>query len=337
MSYEQFRHSILSRLMDSSIPAEILNRVMVEVDTVAQEYKIERECTDLSVYTDGIPTIVKIYIAALAVQNCAKSTLEDYTRGLRKFFGAVHKPYTMVTTNDIRLYLFGVAQSRGWKASTTEHNRIIVNSFFTWLVDNEYLNRNPARNIEPIRVHKAKKQPLQQIELERLRDACHTPRERALVDVLFSSGVRVSEAAALKTEDIDWTNRTIHVRHGKGDKERFTFFNPEAEVSLKRYFESRTGNSEYVFCKSRAPYTGVSREILEREIKRIRDRILDQLSVKATPHTLRRTTATIASDRGMPVEEIQVILGHESLETTMRYVTVSDSRVKMDYSRYMAG
>ena len=336
MSYEQFRHSVVSRLIDADLPRPYFDRIMIEIDAAAQDFRIERACTDLIAYDEGVQPIVKMYIGAMAVKNCAKSTLIDYERILRIFFDTVRKGYSKITTNDIRLYLFGSTQSRGWCPGTTDHVRTVINSFYGWCVSEEYLHRNPAASIPVIKVPKKKLKPLKQIELERIRKACKTPRERALVDVLFSSGVRVSEAASLLLEDINWQERSMLVRHGKGDKERIVYFNPEAEISIKNYLDSRDGNSDYLFCKSRAPYTGVSRNTLETEIAKIRKRV-PGLSVKPTPHTFRRTTATTACDRGMPVQEIQQLLGHATIETTMKYITVSEDRTKTDYSRFMAG
>lgn len=335
MSYEQFRHSVVMRLEDIGLPSSVLNRVLSEIDIASQDYKIEHQCTDIISIEEGIPQMVKMFIASMAVKNCSRRTLKDYTQCLERFFAVVRKPYNMVTTNDIRLYLFGGSQSGRWCPATTDHQRTVINAFFNWCVDEEYLNRNPSRVISPIKVPKKKLKPLQQIELEEMRDACKTYRERALVDILFSSGVRISECVALTENDINWTDHTILVRHGKGDKERITYFNPEAEVSLRNYLNSRKGSDGHVFCKTRAPYTGVTIEALEAEIRHIRERIADKLGVKVTPHTLRRTTATIASERGMPIEDVQAILGHESIETTMRYVSVSNNRVKNNYSKYM--
>ena len=337
MSYESFRHSIVSRFMDADLPADLLNRLMLEIDTVAQDYKIERNCTDLISYDEGNKEAVKSYIAALAVKNCAKSTMLDYLRGLQQFFGAINKSFTTVTTNDIRIYLFGAGQQRNWCPATADHKRTIINSFFNWCVDEEILNRNPARSIPVIKVPKKKLKPLKQIELEHMRSACVSPREKALVDILFSSGIRVSECAALTLDDINWQERSILVRHGKGDKERITYFNPEAEVSIKAYLKVRKGEDRHLFTKTRAPYTGITKEALEAEIRQIRERIPEKLSFKPTPHSFRRTMATTASERGMSVEEVQALLGHESIQTTMQYVTTNETRVKHDYSRFMAG
>ena len=335
--YEQFRHSIVTRFMEADVPAGLLNRLMMEIDLVAQDFTIEKACTDLIIYDGSLPEVVKSYIAALAVKNCAKGTLRDYTMGLQHMFDTIRKPFTLITTNDIRLYLYQTAQQRGWKPETTEHRRTIINSFFGWCVDEELLTRNPARPIPVIKTPKKKLPSLKQIDLERLREACETPWEKCLVDVLYASGVRISEAADILLDDINWNEHSLHIRHGKGNKERYTYFNAEAEVSIQAYLDTRPGNDPHLFCINRAPYTGASKEVLEAGIRRIRNRIPDALSIKPTPHTFRRTTATTAAERGMPVEEIQAILGHENLNTTMRYITTSDTKVKHDYSRIMAG
>jgi site-specific recombinase XerD len=336
MSYKQFRQSIVTRLVESDIPAAFLNRVMQEIDIASQDYKIEKQCTDLVVYNEGIQPMVKLYISSLVVKNCAKSTLKDYTMILCRMFEVIRKPYNQITTNDIRLYLSGLNQNVNWSAETREHKRSVIATFFAWLVDNEYLSRNPAKNIPVTRIKKKKLKPLKQIELEWIRNACETNRQRALVDLLYASGLRVSECAALTIDDVDFKEHLIHVRHGKGDKERTTFFNPESEVSLRAYLEEKEGSDPHIFCKSRAPYTGVTREVLETEIRKVRERV-PALSVKATPHTFRRTTATTANDRGMPVEEIQMLLGHANISTTMQYITVGEERVKSDYTRLMVG
>ena len=336
MSYEQLRSSLQSRLIDRQIPPKLLNDMLTELDIVSAEYDIKRACTDIIAYNEGIQPLVKMYIASLAVRNCAKSTLKDYTMILDKMFDAVRKPYNMFTANDIRIYLSGINQNVNWSPETREHKRSVICTFFAWLVDNEYLSRNPAKNIPVTKLPKKKLKPLKQIELERFRSVCQTPRERALVDLLFSSGVRISEAVNLMIEDIDFRDRTIFIRNGKGGKDRITNFNPESEISLRKYLETRKGNDQHVFCKTRSPYTGVTRESLEKEIRKIRDRVPD-IGVKATPHTFRRTMATTASDRGMPIEEIQTLLGHSNISTTMRYITIDESRVKTDYNRFMAG
>lgn len=335
MGYEMYRNSILNRLSDI-LPTGLLNNVMREIDIVSNDYTIEKSCTDL-ITTESLPEIVKIFIASMAVENCKKTTMRDYKNNLEIFFRSVRKPFNTVTTNDIRVFLFNQQQERGWTPGTTDHKRVVINSFYNWLVDNEYISRNPAKTIKPLKLPKKKLKPLAQIELENFRDACEKDRERALVDFLFATGCRVSEAAAVVLSDINWTEHSITIRHGKGDKERVTYINAEAELSLKKYLKNRKGTDEHLFVSGRAPYTGLTTESLEGDIRRIRKRIPELLSVKVTPHTLRRTMGTTAVKRGCPIENVKELLGHESLDTTMQYVTVCQDEVKYAHQKYLAG
>lgn len=335
MSYEQYRHSILTRLSDI-LPADIVNRVMHEIDSVSVDYTIERSCTDL-IAVDSLPEAVKAYLASMAVENCKRSTLSDYKHILLAFFKRLGKPFTTVTTNDIRQYLFNRKTERNWVPETMEHNRIVINAFFSWLVDNEYLNRNPAKPIKPAKINKKKLKPLGQMELEHFRDACETDRERALVDFLYATGCRITEATQVTLDDIDWTDRSVVIRHGKGDKERITYFNAEAELSMKRYIKNRNGNDRHLFVSGRAPYTGLTRESLEKDIRNIRNRIPELLSVKVTPHTFRRTMGTMAVRHGCHIEQVKELLGHASLDTTMQYVTILQDDMKHSHGKYLAG
>lgn len=335
MSYEHLRSSLSARLLDR-LPPALLNAVLCELDIISDDFEISRKSKDLIV-TNDIPEIVKLYVASMAVENCKKTTLYDYKINLLLFFRTVCKSFTSVTTNDVRVFLFNQQAEKQWSPETTEHKRVIINSFFNWCVDNEYIARNPARQIKPLKLPKKKLKPLQQFELECFRNACQSDRERALVDFLYSTGCRVSEAAAMLLTDINWSERSVLVRHGKGDKERITYFNAEAELSMRRYLENRKGTDNHLFIAGRAPYVCLSRESLEADIRRIRKRIPDQLSVKVTPHTLRRTMGTSAVKHGCPIEQVKELLGHESLDTTMKYVTVSQEEVKYSHQKYLAG
>ena len=334
MSYETFRTSLVSRIVDL-LPAKLLNDVMTEIDILSQFYTFDKQCTDL-ITMDELPVMVKNYISSLAVENCSNDTLRNYTRELWHFFEYVRKPYNTVTTNDIRCYLYKGQTENGWQPSSKDHVRTVINSFFNWLVDNELLSRNPAKTIKPIKYNRKKLPPLQQIELEKMRNACVNDRERALIDFLYSTGLRISEAAAVVMDDIDWKERSVFVRHGKGDKERTSYFNAEAELSMKRYLSNRKGNDPHLFVKGRAPYNHVSRNTLEHDVKKIRERVPD-IKIKVTPHTFRRTMGTTAVARGCPIEQVKQLLGHVSLDTTMQYVTINQEDTKAAHKKYLAG
>ena len=319
MSYEQLRSSLSARLADR-LPVGLLRDVLQELDIVSSGFDIQRTCTDL-IASGGLPEVVKIYIAALVVENKSAGTVKGYRYELEKFFNSVRKPFPSVTTNDIRLYLHYRQQNDHLQKSSVEHIRVIINAFFTWLVDEEYISRNPARKIAPI----------PQIDLEYLRMACHSPREKALIDFLYSTGCRISECAALTLSDIDWRDRAVRIRHGKGDKARITYFNVESEVSLRSYLASKQHKTDALFSSSRAPYGHVTNEALELEVRRIRSRV--SCSVQVVPHALRTTFATTAAKSGMPVEHVQQLLGHSNISTTMRYVKVAQEDAKASHSK----
>ena len=331
--YEQFRSSLSARLLDRQLPPKILNDVLQDLDAIAAGYDITRQTTDLIV-SGSDPQIVQLYCAALAVENKAKGTIADYYRILSAFLTTVRKPFQAITTNDIRVYMFSRQQQRNLKKSSLEHLRVVINAFFQWLVDEEYLARNPARRIQPIKVPRSSRQAIPALDLEYLRQACRTPREKALIDFLYASGCRVSECAALELSDINWATRAVTVRHGKGDKFRVTYFNAEAEVSLRAYLDARKGSSAALFCASRAPYGHISRESLETEVRHIRARA-DQLTVTVTPHVLRHTFATSAINNGAPVQHVQQLLGHASLDTTMIYTHNNQADVQTSHRKFV--
>ena len=331
MSYEIFRTSLSARLLNHDYPAKLIHDVLQELDIVAADYEIRRACTDLIV-TDGVPQVLKNYCASLIIENKARGTVEGYRRELTRFFAAISKPFNQITTNDIRIYLYRRQQENNLSKSTVEHIRVIINAFYSWVVDEELMDRNPARRIEPIRVPRPDRRPVPAVDLEYLRKACETPRERALVDFLYSTGCRISECSALDVSDINWADRSVRIRHGKGDKARTTYFNAEAEVSLREYLDSRPHESSALFCSSRAPYGHVTRELLEREIKSVRSRS-GQLTVPVTPHILRHTFATTALANGAPVQHVQQLLGHASLDTTMIYTHIQQEDIRTSHRK----
>ena len=332
MSYELFRSSFAASISGRLAP-ELTRDVLQALDYVASQYDIHKACTDL-IIPGQLPDVAKMYLAALAVENKAAGTIQDYHRHLTRFFENIPKPYNLVTTNDIRIYLFNYQKASNLKKSSLEHVRVVINAFFSWLVDEELMERNPARRIEPIRASKEGRKAIPAVELERIRMACETPREKALIDFLFSSGCRISECTALTLDDINWADRSVRIRHGKGDKARTTYFNAEAEVSLKHYLSSREGESNVLFCRSRAPYGHITKEALEAEVRRIRARV-PGLTVQVVPHALRTTFATTLASSGTPVQHVQQLLGHASLDTTMRYVHNADDDVKTSHRKYM--
>jgi len=334
MSYEMFRSSLVARISDK-FPIALVRNVLQEIDIIANDYDFSRKCTDLIV-SGGLPEPVVSYCASLAVENKALGTIDGYRRKLVALFESLNKPFNEVSTNDIRVFLYNQQKKRNLSKASVEQYRIAINAFYNWCVDEEIIGRNPARKITPIDVPDAEREPLSKVELEYLRQACKAPREKALIDFLYSTGCRISECAAVTMKDIDWNDMSVRIHHGKGDKFRIVYFNAEAEVSMKKYLETKGHESIALFSKTRAPHGRVTKEALESEVRAIGKRAGDKISVPVTPHVLRHTFATNAIENGMPVEMVQMLLGHANLDTTMIYVKNNQENLKASYRKYLA-
>lgn len=329
--YELFRTKLAASLI-GAVDESTLQRVLTIVDGVSVGFDISKACTDLIV-PGVLPDVAKMYLAALAVENKAAGTLSNYKLYLTDFFQTIRKPYNAVTTNDVRVYLYQYQQKHGVKKSTLDHIRIVINSFYSWAVDEELMERSPTRRIRPMEKEKTERTSLQQIDLERLRLACTSNREKALVDFLYSTGCRISECAAVNLSDIDWRERSVKIRHGKGDKSRTVYFNAESEVSLRKYLMERKGDSSALFTSFRAPYGRVGTHALQIEVKKIRERAI--VTAPVTPHVLRHTFATTAIDHGMPVQEVQQLMGHARLDTTMIYAHQNQESIRSNYRKFV--
>jgi len=333
MSYESFRADFASRLLPVIPDPDRLNEILLQLDAVAAGYDFTLRCTDLIV-SDGLPDAVRLYLATKSIQNLKKGTLSNYFSVLRDFFTYVRKPVDQVTAADARLFLAWDKKTKGIKDGTVDHKRIVLNSFFEWCVDEEILRKSPMRHVQPLRIADPERLPMTAIELEKVRKSCQTLREKALVDFLYSTAARVSEVCALDLRNIDFTEHTVRIEHGKGDKGRTTYLNPEAEISLRAYLASRTDDCPALFVPARGEARHLKKKTVENEISRIVSRC--ELSVKVTPHVFRHTAASLALQRGMPIEQVQKFLGHARIQTTLRYAKVLDFEVKLNHQKYVA-
>ena len=333
MDYEKLRNEILTNLtplgLDDKLPA-----ILSAIDQAAVHYEIKTACTDLSIPEDDVPQMVKMHIAALASQNRSKNTMATRLRILRTFFQAVRKPYNTVTSNDIRIYLWNYKSERGISASSEDQIRININAFYEWCVNEDYLERNPARKIGKIKFQVQERVPLTMLKLETLRSACRTPREKALIDFLYSTGCRVSECCDMLISDVNFDSQTVVIRHGKGDKRRISYLNAEAVISLRAYLQSRQDDCPYLFASERKPVHGLKPVGIQRIIRQISART--SIKVNVHPHLFRHTVATTALRSGMPVEQVQRFLGHSKVDTTLIYAKTDDSSVHENHRKYIA-
>lgn len=307
---------------------ESLKEVMMEAGAVLRNYEIKQKETEVAVY-DGIPQCMKVYLVGKKIEGRSKGTLELYRIVIEDVLETIRKPVDAIGSNDLRLYLYELKNRRKIQDVTLESRRRIIHGFFTWCYNEGYIPRNPMLSISPIRFEKKPRVPFTDTQMEILRGACTTDRERAIIETLYATGCRITELVELKLPDIDFRTREVKLL-GKGRKHRISYLNARAEVAIEAYLKGRKGDSEYLFLSSKKQYGQLKKPGAEKIVKMVglRAGIQDVI-----PHRIRHTTATDALDHGMPVDEVQRILGHEKLETTMIYAKVRQSNVASDYRK----
>lgn len=292
-------------------------------------YEISFRETGLSTYQGEVPREVKEFIVAKKIEGLSDGTLKTYYYTLRQFFDYIRKGALDITTNDIRQFLYAQSQ-QGLKDITLDGHRLVLNSFYEWLVLNDYIIRNPCKKLKSIRGEKIIKEPLTDIEMEKVRNACRTLAEKAIVELLYSTGCRVSELVGMKVNNFNISSREIKV-YGKGKKERITYANARAIIAVNNYLMSKDYVSEYVFTSQRKPHQPLTARRIEIIIKKLGIRA--GIPSRVYPHKIRRTTATDALTRGMTLEQVQSLLGHESPRTTLIYAKISQSDVKTSHQK----
>ena len=328
-----YRSQLISDVTESlvgKIGSEDISIVSDEMAMALRDYEVTKRVKELVAYDGYNEMIQKRYRACLIIAGKSEKTIEAYDRIVKKLFLSLQKNYTDMTVSDLR-YFLAMEKARGVSNRTLENTRVQISSFFTWLLDEELIQKNPCHTIKPIRYEDKVRLPFSSVEIDAMRSACKNAKERAIIEALLSSGVRVSELCSIKLDDVDFEHMSIKVREGKGSKQRTAYFNEVAKKHLLEYLNERNTNGEYVFYnKKRQPLTpGGVRHIL----KTIEER---SGTTNVHPHRFRRTFATGLANRGMDVQEIARLLGHANINTTMEYVYTSDEKIQNSYRRFIA-
>jgi len=330
---ESARCEFISRLGD--MPKEYADIAIKSFDLVMRDYELKVKETALStVVLDVIPKEVTLYMNCKLVEGQSKDGIKNRGILLETFFQQVAKPITEIKANDVRAFLIGYQNQRNISDATLDRYRSYLSTFFNWCEAEELIDKSPMRNIKAIKYEAQRRVSLTQMELERMRNACQSHRDRCIVEVLYSTGCRVSELSNLKIADIDLNQNTAIV-HGKGKKMREVFINVKAKVAIEDYLKTRNDSCEYLLISKRRDNSGnyvkQSSKSIREDIKVIQSRT--NISKHVTPHILRHTTATISLSNGMPVSSIQKMLGHSSCATTMIYADVSTEMVHQEHLR----
>lgn len=275
--------------------------------------------------------LTELFIAAKRVEGCSEKSLKYYSDTIFAMLAQVNKDIKHIVTDDLRLYLTDYQAKRNSSKVTIDNIRRILSSFFSWLEDEDYILKSPVRRIHKVRTTASIKEIYSDEELEIMRDSCEDIRDLAIIDMLASTGMRVGEMVLLNREDINFVERECIVL-GKGDKERPVYFDARTKLHLQSYLDSRIDDNPALFVSLKAPY---SRLLIGGIEVRIRE-LGAKLGVKKPhPHKFRRTLATTAIDKGMPIEQVQQLLGHKRIDTTLMYAQVKQSNVKIAHRKFV--
>lgn len=275
--------------------------------------------------------LLQAFLSAKKIEGCSDKTIDYYQSTIETLFSTVRKPIRNISTNDIRCYLSNYQEQRKVGRVTIDNMRRIFSSFFAWLEDEDYIVKSPVRRIHRVRTESLVKEVLTDENMEVLRDSCQEIRDIAMIDLLASTGMRVGELVNLNRDDIDFHERQCVV-FGKGNKEREVYFNARTKINLQNYLSSRTDNNPALFVSLSKPHSRLTISGIE-----VRLRLLGRKVniAKVHPHKFRRTLATMAIDKGMPIEQVQRLLGHVKIDTTLHYAMVNQNNVKMAHRKYI--
>lgn len=301
---------------------QALECIFCDYEVTSTQAKIEEDISN---------DLIAMFIAAKRVEGCSEKTLKYYKTTIDAMAASLGNNVQRISTEDLRSYLTEY-QSRNQSSRVTIDNiRRILSSFFSWLEDEDYIIKSPVRRIHKVKTTSSIKETYSDEELEKMRDSCEELRDLAMIDMLASTGMRVGEMVLLNRDDIDFLERECVV-FGKGDKERIVYFDARAKIHLQEYLDSRTDDNQALFVSLRAPYGRIQIGGIEHRLREIGKRLN---ITKVHPHKFRRTLATMAIDKGMPIEQLQRLLGHQRIDTTLQYAMVKQSNVKMAHKKYI--
>ena len=273
-----------------------------------------------------------MFISAKRIEGCSERTLAYYKTTIEHMLSIIVTPLRQIQTDDLRAYLAEYQLRNNCSKTTVDNIRRNLSSFFSWLEAEDYIIKSPIRRIHKIRTGSKVKETLSEECIEKLRDSCLQIRDLAMIDLLYSTGIRVGELVNLNINDINFEERECIV-YGKGNKQRKVYFDAKTKVHLKRYLEQRKDYSEALFVTLDSPFERLKISGVEIRLRKLgRLALLDQ---RVHPHKFRRSMATRAIDKGMPIEQVQKLLGHQQIDTTMHYAMVNQSNVKISHRKFI--
>ena len=326
--------------MKERVITEIINEMLPSLNN--EQLKKLKDVLEVNLYNVTIVTkeeekeqdtldYLEIFLSAKRIEGCSEKTLTYYKNTIHQMMEGIGKTVCTIETEDLRTYLSKYQAEKESSKVTIDNIRRVFSSFFAWLEDEDYIIKSPVRRIHRIKSASVIKETYTDEQLETMRDNCDNQRDLALIDILASTGMRVGELVLLNRDDISFDERECIV-FGKGDKERMVYFDARTKLHLQNYLESRTDNEQALFVSLKAPYRRMKIGGIELRLREMGKRLnID----KVHPHKFRRTLATVAIDKGMPIEQLQKLLGHQRIDTTLQYAMVKQSNVKIAHRKYI--
>lgn len=300
---------------------EVMQYVLAKYDVIENENELDKQELNY----------VNLFLSAKRIEGCSEKSLKYYKSTIEKMLEDLDKQVKFIVTDDIRKYLTSYHEKNNSSKVTIDNIRRILSSFFTWLEDEDYILKSPVRRIHKVKTGTIIKETYSDESLELMRDSCSELRDLAIIDILASTGMRIGELVLLNREDINFNERECVV-FGKGNKERIVYFDARTKIHLKNYLDSRSDTNPALFVSLHSPYNRISIGGIEARLRKLGNSLG---LTKVHPHKFRRTLATMAIDKGMPIEQLQQLLGHKRIDTTLQYAMVKQSNVKIAHRKYI--
>ena len=330
MATEDILNDIVSEIKDVLSDKQMM-QVSSSIKDVLAKYEINKKTSNEERREKENTELLETFLSAKKIEGCSDKTIHYYQSSIVKLLKGLSKCIKEICTNDIRRYLAEIQEENNLSKVTIDNLRRIFSSFFSWLEDEDYIAKSPVRRIHKVRTDTLVKEVLSDENIETLRDSCNELRDLAMIDLLLSTGVRVGELVKMNRADIDFQERQCKV-FGKGNKEREVYFNARTKIHLQRYLESRTDDNPALFVTLLKPHTRLTISGVEVRLRKMGKNVhID----KVHPHKFRRTLATMAIDRGMPIEQVQKLLGHVRIDTTLHYAMVNQQNVKIAHRKFI--
>ena len=323
-------YQIINEIIPQMLP--LLNNAQAErlqavLKNVLSNYEFSKKSTDEEAEND----YVAMFLSAKRIEGCSEKTLKYYETTIIAMLKKTGKNVRQIVTEDIRLYLTEYQSSNNSSKVTIDNIRRILSSFFSWLEDEDYILKSPVRRIHKVKTASNIKETYTDEALELMRDSCSEARDLAMIDLLASTGMRVGEMVLLNRDDIDFNERECIV-FGKGNKERIVYFDARTKIHLQNYLSTRTDDNPALFVSLNFPHNRLKINGIEKRLRNVGIRLGIN---RVHPHKFRRTLATMAIDKGMPIEQLQQLLGHKRIDTTLQYAMVKQSNVKLAHRKYI--